>query len=87
MPWPDLYKPKEEDLVDRFEDGLYSRIYIAPLNGVALDPDLFIIYGGSAQIMKLIQGASQSSSFFYFQAIFPPSYPERMKIWEEEGKL
>ncbi|MBL7217958.1 MAG: DUF169 domain-containing protein [Desulfobacteraceae bacterium] len=27
------------------------------------------------------------TSFFNFQAAFPPSYQEQMKIWEEEGDL
>ena len=153
---------KEEDLIDRFEHGLYSHILVAPLNRTAFDPDLFMVYGNPAQIMRLIQGALyneggavQSSSmgrlgcsaiitviqknvcrylvpgngdrifgmtqdyemtflmpaskvdtvleglakthkggirypitsFFNFQAAFPPSYQEQMKIWEEEGEL
>jgi len=153
---------KEEDLVDRFEHGLYSHILVASLNRTAFDPDLFMIYGNPAQIMRLIQGALyneggavQSSSmgrlgcsaiitviqkdecrylvpgngdrvfgmtqdyemtflmpaskvdtvldglakthkggirypitnFFNFQAVFPPSYQEQMKIWEEGGEL
>jgi len=153
---------KEEDLVNRFEHGLYSHILAASLNRTAFDPDLFMIYGNPAQIMRLIQGALyneggavQSSSmgrlgcsaiitviqkdecrylvpgngdrifgmtqdyemtflmpaskvdtvldglakthkggirypitsFFNFQAAFPPSYQEQMKIWEEGGEL
>jgi hypothetical protein len=27
------------------------------------------------------------TSFFNFQATFPPSYQEQMKIWEQEGEL
>jgi uncharacterized protein (DUF169 family) len=27
------------------------------------------------------------TSFFNFQATFPPSYQEQMKIWEEKGEL
>ncbi|MCP4667407.1 MAG: DUF169 domain-containing protein [Deltaproteobacteria bacterium] len=153
---------KEEDLIDRFEYGQYSHILVAPLNRAAFDPDLFMIYGNPAQMMRLIHGALyntggavQSSSmgrlgcsaiitvmqkdecrylvpgngdrifgmtqddemtflmpaskvddvleglakthkggirypitsFFNFQAAFPPSYQEQMKIWEEEGEL
>jgi uncharacterized protein (DUF169 family) len=153
---------KEEDLVDRFAFGEYSHILTAPLSRTSFDPDLFMIYGNPAQIMRLIQGALyneggaiQSSSmgrlgcaaiitviknqvcrylvpgngdrifgmtqdhemtffipaskletvldglakthkvgvrypitsFFNFQATFPPSYQEQMKIWEEEGEL
>ena len=151
---------KEEDLIDRFEYGLYSHILAAPLNRAAFEPDLLMVYGNPAQIMRLIQGALynaggavQSSSmgrlgcatiitvmkndecrylvpgngdrifgmtqdhemtflipaskvdtvldglakthkggirypitsFFNFQATFPPSYQEQMKIWEQEG--
>ena len=153
---------KEEDLIDRFDYGLYSHILVAPLNRTAFKPDMFMVYGNPAQIMRLIQGALyneggavQSSSmgrlgcatiitvmksnecrylvpgngdrifgmtqdyemsfiipvskmdtvldglakthkggirypitsFFNFQAAFPPSYQEQMKIWEEEGEL
>jgi uncharacterized protein (DUF169 family) len=153
---------KEEDLVDRFEYGLYSHILVAPLTRTAFEPDLLLIYGNPAQMMRLIQGALfneggavQSSamgrlgcatiitvmekdecrysipgngdrifgmaqdyemsfmipaskvdtvldglakthksgvrypitSFFNFQATFPPSYQEQMKIWEDEGEL
>jgi uncharacterized protein (DUF169 family) len=153
---------KEEDLIDRFEYGVYSHILVAPLNRTAFEPDLFMVYGNPAQIMRLIQGAlyteggavSSSSmgrlgcatiitaitndecryvvpgngdrvfgmtqdyemafmipaskmdavldglgkthkagvrypitSFFNFQATFPPSYQEQMKIWEEDGEL
>jgi len=153
---------REEDLVDRFEYGLYSHIMVAPLHRTAFEPDLFMIYGNPAQIMRLIQGALyneggavQSSamgrlgcasmitvmksdecrylvpgngdrifgmtqdhemafliptskvdtvldglakthkagirypitSFFDFEATFPPSYQEQMRIWSEEGEL
>lgn len=153
---------KEEDLVDRFEYGLYSHILVAPLNRTAFEPDLLVVYGNPAQIMRLIHGALyhqggaiQSSStgrlgcaamitvmknddcrylvpgngdrvfgmtqdyemtflipaskietvldglakthkvgvrypitsFFNFQATFPPHYQQQMKIWEEEGEL
>ena len=132
------------------------------LNRAAFEPDLLMIYGNPAQVMRLIQGALYSSggavtssamgrlgcasiitvmnndecryvvpgngdrvfgmtqdwemaflipaskidtvidgmakthksgvrypitSFFNFQATFPPSYQEQMKIWEEEGEL
>jgi len=48
---------KEEDLVDRFEHGLYSHILVAPLQRASFEPDLFLVYGNPAQIMRLIQGA------------------------------
>jgi uncharacterized protein (DUF169 family) len=153
---------REEDLVDRFEYGLYSHIMVAPLHRTAFGPDLFMVYGNPAQIMRLIQGALyneggavQSSSmgrlgcatiitvmkkdecrygvpgngdrifgmtqdyemtflipsskvdtvldglakthkagirypitsFFDFEATFPPSYQEQKRIWREEGGL
>jgi uncharacterized protein (DUF169 family) len=153
---------KEEDLIDRFDYGLYSHILVAPLNRAGFEPDMLMVYGNPAQIMRLVHGALynqggavQSSSmgrlgcatiitamkkdecrylvpgngdrifgmtqdhemsfiipaskidtvmdglakthkggirypitsFFNFQAAFPPSYQEQMKIWEEEGDL
>lgn len=153
---------REEDLVDRFDHGAFSHILVAPISRTAFEPDLIMIYGNPAQIMRLIQGALfneggavQSSSmgrlgcasiitvvknnecrflvpgngdrifgmtqdyemtfmvpaskvdtvldglaqthksgirypitsFFNFEGIFPPSYQEQMKIWQEEGEL
>ncbi len=152
----------EEELVDCFDYGLYSHILVAPLNRAAFEPDLLMIYGNPAQIMRLIQGALYNeggavhssslgrlgcatlittikrdqcrymvpgngdrifgmtqddemsfvvpaskidtvldglakthksgirypiTSFYNFEATFPPSYQELMKIWEEEGEL
>ncbi len=48
---------REEDLVDRFEYGQFSHILVAPLHRTTFQPDLFLIYGNPAQIMRLIQGA------------------------------
>lgn len=153
---------KEEDLIDRFDHGTYSHILVAPLSRAAFDPDLIMVYGNPAQVMRLIHGslyneggAIQSTamgrlgcaaiitvikndecrflvpgngdrifgmtqdwemsylipmskldnvldglakthkggirypitSFFNFEAAFPPSYQEQMKIWEAEGEL
>ena len=153
---------REEDLIDRFEYGLYSHIMVAPLNRTAFEPDVVMIYGNPAQMMRLIQGAlyneggaiqsasmgrlgcsaiipvikenqcryvvpgngdrifgmtqdhemafmipaskldtvldglSQThkagvrypiTSFFNFEATFPPAYQEQMSIWKEEGEL
>lgn len=153
---------KEEDLVDRFAYGEYSHILAAPLSRTAFEPDMILVYGNPAQVMRLIQGAlyqpggaveSRSmgrlgcatiitvkqkdecryvvpgngdrifgmtqddemaffmpaskidsvleglekthragvrypiTSLFDFQATFPPSYQEQMKIWEEKGEL
>ncbi|MBW1816622.1 MAG: DUF169 domain-containing protein [Deltaproteobacteria bacterium] len=153
---------KEEDLIDRFDFGRYSHILAAPLSRAAFEPDVLIMYGNPAQVMRLIQGALYNeggaihssamgrlgcaaiitvmktdacrylvpgngdrifgmtqdhemtfmipaskvdtvmdglvkthkagirypiTSFFNFQAAFPPSYQEQMKVWEEEGEL
>jgi uncharacterized protein (DUF169 family) len=158
---PEIGK-KEEDLVDRFDFGAYSHILVAPLGRAAFEPDLLMIYGNPAQIMRLIQGALYNeggsvkssamgrlgcataitvikedecryvvpgngdrifgmtqdhemaflmpiskvetvidglakthkagirypiTSFFDFEATFPPSYQEQMKIWQEEGEV
>jgi uncharacterized protein (DUF169 family) len=48
---------KEEDLIDRFDYGAYSHILVASINRTAFEPDLLMIYGNPAQIMRLIQGA------------------------------
>ncbi len=153
---------KQEALVDRYEHGTYSHLLVAPIARTAFEPDMFMIYGSPAQMMRLIQaalyntgGAVHSSamgrlgcaaiitaikkdecryivpgngdrifgmtqdyemafllppskvddvldgllkthkagvrypvtSFFDFQATFPPAYQEQMKIWEEAGEL
>ena len=153
---------KEEDLIDRFEYGSYTHILAAPLNRTLFEPDLLMIYGNPAQMMRLIQGALQNeggavhssamgrlgcssiitvikkgecryivpgngdrifgmtqdyemaflipaskmatvvdglakthgagirypiTSFFDFEATFPPSYQEQMKIWKDKGEL
>ncbi len=48
---------KQEDLVDRYDFGTYSHILVAAMNRTAFEPDLYMIYGNPAQIMRLIQGA------------------------------
>ena len=48
---------KEEDLIDRFEHGQYSHILVSPLSRCTFEPDMLIVYGNPAQIMRLIQGA------------------------------
>lgn len=48
---------KEEDLISRFEYGTYSHILVAPMGKALFEPDLYMIYGNPAQIMRLIQGA------------------------------
>lgn len=152
----------QEDIIDRFEHGEFSHILVAPLSRTDFEPDLFMVYGNPAQIMRLIQGALYNeggaihssamgrlgcaaiitaikegkcrylvpgngdrifgmtqddemtffippskvdslidglvnthkagvrypiTSFFDFEATFPPSYQEQMRIWEEGGEL
>jgi uncharacterized protein (DUF169 family) len=48
---------KEEALIDRFDYGAFSHILVAPINRTAFEPDLLMMYGNPAQIMRLIQGA------------------------------
>jgi uncharacterized protein (DUF169 family) len=153
---------REEDLVDRFEYGQYTHILVASLDRASFEPDVIMVYGNPAQIMRMIQGALyneggnvQSSSmgrlgcagmitvmktnqcrytvpgngdrifgmtqdwemaflmpsakvdavidgmakshkggirypitsFFDFEATFPPSYQELVKIWQAEGEI
>jgi uncharacterized protein (DUF169 family) len=153
---------REEDLVERFEYGQYSHILVAPLDRTSFEPDVLMVYGNPAQIMRLIHGALYSqggavqsssmgrlgcagiitvmktdqcryavpgngdrifgmtqdwemaflmpssmvdtvidgmakshkagirypiTSFFNFEATFPPSYQEQMKIWQAEGEI
>jgi uncharacterized protein (DUF169 family) len=46
----------QEDLVDRFGYGEYKYILVSPLQFTAFEPDLYMVYGNPAQIMRLIQG-------------------------------
>ncbi len=153
---------REEDLVDRFAFGEYSHILVAPINRAAFEPQMLLIYGNPAQVMRLVQGALfseggaiQSSalgrlgcasiitvlkkdecrylipgngdrifgmtqdhemsfyvpsskvnsvldglaethnkgvrypitSFFNFEAGFPPAYQEQMRLWKEAGEV
>jgi uncharacterized protein (DUF169 family) len=158
---PEIGK-RQEDLVDRFDFGTYSHILVAPLGRAAFEPDLIMVYGNPAQIMRLIHGALYNeggsvksaamgrlgcattitvikddecryvvpgngdrifgmtqdhemtflmpiskveavldglvkthkagvrypiTSFFDFEATFPPSYQEQMRIWQEKGEV
>lgn len=46
----------QEDMVDRFGYGEYKYILVAPLQFTTFEPDLYMVYGNPAQIMRLIQG-------------------------------
>ncbi|MFX0203485.1 MAG: DUF169 domain-containing protein [Candidatus Hodarchaeota archaeon] len=44
--------------LDRLEPGKYGGVVISPLTRTKIIPDLILIYGNPAQIMRLIQGAT-----------------------------
>lgn len=46
-----------EKAVDKFAPGQYGYLYIAPIERATLEPDLLVIYGNSAQVMRLVQAA------------------------------
>lgn len=41
----------------RFDHGKYSGIIISPVNITPFEPDFIVVYGNSAQVMRLVQGA------------------------------
>ena len=47
---------KMAELMPRIEYGKFSALLAAPLSKFPLDPDMVIIYGNSAQMMRLIHG-------------------------------
>ncbi len=47
---------RSEAAVDKFEMGKYHAILIAPLDRATFIPDLIVIYGNPAQVMRLVQG-------------------------------
>lgn len=46
------------DNMDRLSQGEYSGLVVSPLTRTRIVPDVIIVYGNSAQIMRLIQGAT-----------------------------
>jgi uncharacterized protein (DUF169 family) len=48
---------RSEEQIDRFPFGRYSHILIAPLARIPLEPDVVLIYGLPAQVMRLVHGA------------------------------
>lgn len=44
--------------MDRLNPGEYSGLVVSPLTRTRIVPDVIIVYGNSAQIMRLIQGAT-----------------------------
>jgi len=43
--------------IDRLETGKYDGVVISPLTRTKIVPDVILVYGNPAQIMRLIQGA------------------------------
>jgi len=43
--------------IDRLEPGKYGGVVISPLTRTKIVPDVILVYGNPAQIMRLIQGA------------------------------
>jgi len=41
----------------RFETGRYDRICVAPLDRLAFEPHVVVVYGNSAQVMRLVNAA------------------------------
>lgn len=60
---------KSEAAIDRFDLGEYRYVLLSPLNRATFDPDVIVIYGNSAQVMRLVQaslykrGGQLTSSF------------------------
>lgn len=48
---------RSEAAVDKFPLGLYQSVVMAPLGRAAFEPDLFLVYGNSAQVLRLVQAA------------------------------
>jgi uncharacterized protein (DUF169 family) len=49
---------KEVEALPRFEPQEIGAIYLCPLERLALDPDVVVVYGNPAQLMRLIQAAT-----------------------------
>jgi uncharacterized protein (DUF169 family) len=49
---------KEVEALTRLSPQEIEALYLAPLERLALDPDVVVVYGSPAQLMRLIQGAS-----------------------------
>lgn len=46
-----------ETAVPKFEPGRYGAVVFAPLERASFEPDLLLVYGNSAQVMRLVHGA------------------------------
>ncbi|MBI2846382.1 MAG: DUF169 domain-containing protein [Chloroflexi bacterium] len=48
---------RSAEALPRLEYGKYSHVLISPLHAVTFEPHVVVIYGDSAQVMRLVQGA------------------------------
>jgi uncharacterized protein (DUF169 family) len=48
---------KEVEVLPRFQPQEIAALYLAPLERLALDPQVVVVYGNPAQLMRLIQAA------------------------------
>lgn len=56
---PDLASARKEvEGLTRFAPQEIEALYLAPLERLALDPEVVVVYGNPAQLMRLIQGAA-----------------------------
>jgi uncharacterized protein (DUF169 family) len=51
---------KEVEALPRFEPQEVGAVYLCPLERLSLDPEVVVVYGNPAQLMRLIQAASFS---------------------------
>ena len=51
----------EEDLSKRLEEGKYSHLLIAPIEMADFEPDVILLYGSPAQVMRLVQAATRGA--------------------------
>lgn len=49
---------EEVEALTRFSPQEIEALYLAPLERLGLDPDVVVVYGNPAQLMRLIQGAT-----------------------------
>ena len=50
-------RKKRSEQMPRFEYGIYEGILIAPLSAAEFEPDIIMLYGSGAQVMRMIQAA------------------------------
>src|ERR1700741_2765850 len=48
---------RSEAAIDRFKEGEFAALLVAPLDRAAFEPDLVCVYANPAQVMRLTQAA------------------------------